>query len=73
MLASRGYAVFAPNIRGSSGYGQTFLGANKADWGGGDFKDAMAGVDDLVAARSPIPIGWPSEAGPMADTWPNGP
>ena len=48
MLASRGYAVFAPNIRGSSGYGQNFLGANKADWGGGDFKDAMAGVDYLI-------------------------
>jgi dipeptidyl aminopeptidase/acylaminoacyl peptidase len=48
MLASRGYAVFAPNIRGSTGYGQNFLGANKADWGGGDFKDVMAGVDYLI-------------------------
>ena len=48
MLASRGYAVFAPNIRGSTGYGMKFLGANKADWGFGDFKDAMAGVDYLI-------------------------
>jgi dipeptidyl aminopeptidase/acylaminoacyl peptidase len=48
MLASRGYAVFDPNVRGSTGYGRAFLGANKADWGGGDFKDAMAGVDYLI-------------------------
>ena len=48
MLASRGYAVFYPNIRGSVGYGWAFLESNRADWGGGDFKDVMAGVDFLV-------------------------
>lgn len=48
LLASRGYAVFSPNIRGSVGYGHAFIEANRGDWGGGDFKDIMAGVDDLV-------------------------
>ena len=49
LLASHGYAVFCPNIRGSTGYGGSFLVKNRADWGGGDFKDVMAGVDDLIA------------------------
>ncbi len=49
LLASRGYAVFCPNIRGSTGYGWSFLVENRAAWGDGDFKDVMAGVDDLVA------------------------
>lgn len=45
----RGYAVLAPNFRGSSGYGQAFLNANEDDFGGGDFADVMAGVDWLVS------------------------
>jgi dipeptidyl aminopeptidase/acylaminoacyl peptidase len=48
MLVSRGYAVLYPNPRGSTGYGQAFLEANRGDWGGGDYKDIMAGVDALV-------------------------
>jgi dipeptidyl aminopeptidase/acylaminoacyl peptidase len=48
LLVSRGYAVLMPNVRGSTGYGQKFVEMNKADWGGGDFKDVMAGVDHLV-------------------------
>ncbi|HKP85350.1 MAG TPA: S9 family peptidase [Blastocatellia bacterium] len=49
LLAARGYAVFYPNIRGSTGYGHRFVEMNRADWGGGDFKDVMAGVDFLIA------------------------
>jgi len=49
LLATHGYAVFYPNIRGSSGYGQKFIEMNRGDWGGGDYRDVMAGVDDLVA------------------------
>jgi dipeptidyl aminopeptidase/acylaminoacyl peptidase len=48
LLATHGFAVFCPNIRGSSGYGWDFLVKNRADWCGGDFKDVMSGVDDLV-------------------------
>jgi dipeptidyl aminopeptidase/acylaminoacyl peptidase len=49
LLAARGYAVFYPNIRGSAGYGHRFLELNRGDWGGGDFKDVMAGVDFLIS------------------------
>ena len=49
LLVARGYAIFYPNIRGSIGYGQKFIEMNRGDWGGDDFKDVMAGVDDLIA------------------------
>jgi dipeptidyl aminopeptidase/acylaminoacyl peptidase len=47
--ADAGYALFEPNPRGSSGYGQDFARANIGDMGGGDLKDILAGVDTLVA------------------------
>src|SRR5262249_52292653 len=47
LLVERGYAIFSPNIRGSTGYGHKFIESNRADWGGGDYKDVMAGVHDL--------------------------
>ena len=49
LLVARGYAVLYPNVRGSTGYGQRFVEMNRGDWGGGDFKDVMAGADWLVA------------------------
>jgi dipeptidyl aminopeptidase/acylaminoacyl peptidase len=49
LLAARGYAVLYPNVRGSTGYGQRVVEMNRADWGGGDFKDVMAGVDWAIA------------------------
>ena len=49
LLVARGYAVLYPNIRGSIGYGDNFVKMNRADWGGADFKDVIAGVNDLVA------------------------
>lgn len=48
VFAARGYAVLRPNIRGSGAYGEPFRQANRKDWGGADFRDAMAGVDLLV-------------------------
>jgi dipeptidyl aminopeptidase/acylaminoacyl peptidase len=38
-LASRGVAVVAPNIRGSSGYGLAYQRAVHRDWGGVDLED----------------------------------
>ena len=71
LLAARGYAVFYPNIRGSVGYGQKFVETNKADWGGGDYKDVMAGVHDLVtrgiADPARLGIGGWSYGGYMAE------
>jgi dipeptidyl aminopeptidase/acylaminoacyl peptidase len=49
LWAGRGWAVFYPNPRGSTNYGEKFLRANVADWGGGDFKDIDSGVDALIA------------------------
>jgi len=61
--AGLGWAVFYPNPRGSSNYGEKFLRANVADWGGGDFADIDSGVDALVARGVADPeklahIGW---------------
>jgi dipeptidyl aminopeptidase/acylaminoacyl peptidase len=47
--AGRGWAVFTPNPRGSTGYGEKFLRANIKDWGVGDFRDIQSGIDMLVA------------------------
>jgi len=49
LLVAHGYAVFYPNIRGSVGYGEKFVESNRADWGGGDFRDVIWGVDELIA------------------------
>jgi dipeptidyl aminopeptidase/acylaminoacyl peptidase len=48
VLAAQGYAIFQPNFRGSSGYGQKFIDADRFDFGGGDMRDILAGVDELV-------------------------
>ncbi len=48
LLAARGFAVLAANPRGSTGYGHEFIELNRFDWGGGDYKDVMAGVDYLI-------------------------
>ncbi|HEX3395711.1 MAG TPA: S9 family peptidase [Steroidobacteraceae bacterium] len=49
LLADRGYQVLMVNPRGSIGYGEQFVKANRADLGGGDFKDIMAAVDAVIA------------------------
>jgi dipeptidyl aminopeptidase/acylaminoacyl peptidase len=71
LLAARGYAVFYPNIRGSTGYGQKFLEMNRGDWGGADFKDVMWGVKDLIdrgiADPAKLGIGGWSYGGYMAE------
>jgi dipeptidyl aminopeptidase/acylaminoacyl peptidase len=47
--AGRGYAVFAPNFRGSNGYGKAFIEANAGKWGVVDFQDIMSGVDYVIS------------------------
>src|SRR2546421_11173279 len=56
LLAARGYAVFYPNIRGSSGYGEKFIEMNRGDWGGGDYRDVMAGGGVLLELGAPAPL-----------------
>jgi len=48
LLASAGYAVLRPNIRGSWGRGASFANAVIGDMGGKDFQDVMYGVDHLI-------------------------
>jgi dipeptidyl aminopeptidase/acylaminoacyl peptidase len=43
-----GYAVIYTNPRGSQGYGEEFTRAVIGDWGGGDFADVMAGLDEAL-------------------------
>jgi dipeptidyl aminopeptidase/acylaminoacyl peptidase len=48
VYAARGYAVLYLNPRGSSGYGQRFSDGTLREWGGGDYRDLMAGVDHVL-------------------------
>jgi dipeptidyl aminopeptidase/acylaminoacyl peptidase len=45
MFSDHGYFVFFPNPRGSYGQGEKFTRANVKDFGHGDLRDIMAGVD----------------------------
>ncbi|MBV9718011.1 MAG: S9 family peptidase [Candidatus Eremiobacteraeota bacterium] len=47
-LASQGYFVFMPNPRGSFGQGEAFTRANIKDFGYGDWRDDLAGVDNAL-------------------------
>lgn len=47
-LTSNGYFVFMPNPRGSFGQGAAFGAANRRDFGGGDWRDILAGVDRVL-------------------------
>jgi dipeptidyl aminopeptidase/acylaminoacyl peptidase len=48
ILAANGYMILEPNFRGSTGRGEKFAMANQNDWGGGDYKDDMSGVQTMV-------------------------
>ena len=48
-LASRGIAVLAPNVRGSTGYGKTYQTLIHHDWGGDELKDFEAAAKYLQA------------------------
>ena len=52
-LVAAGYWLFFPNPRGSYGQGEAFVQANRGDFGGGDLKDILAGID---AAERAAPI-----------------
>jgi dipeptidyl aminopeptidase/acylaminoacyl peptidase len=52
-LLEHGYAVFKPNPRGSYGQGERFTQANVRDFGHGDLRDIMTGID-AAAKAAPI-------------------
>lgn len=48
LLSANGYGVLFINPRGSSGYGQALSSGCVLNWGGGDYKDLMTGVDAAI-------------------------
>lgn len=51
-FCANGIGVVYGNPRGSSGYGQTFLAANRMDWANGPTSDVLTSVDKALA------LGW---------------
>jgi len=47
-MAARGYVVLYPNPRGSTTYGQEFGNVIQYNYPGDDYKDLMAGVDEVL-------------------------
>jgi dipeptidyl aminopeptidase/acylaminoacyl peptidase len=52
-FSAMGYFVLQPNPRGSFGQGEEFTQANRKDFGYGDLRDILAGVDAVVS-RFPV-------------------
>jgi acylaminoacyl-peptidase len=52
-FSALGYFVLLPNPRGSYGQGEAFTQANRKDFGYGDLRDILAGVD-AVEAKYPV-------------------
>jgi len=48
-FSALGYFVLQPNPRGSYGQGEEFTQANRKDFGYGDLRDILAGVDAVLA------------------------
>src|SRR5437867_2645956 len=46
-LTLNGFAVFVPNVRGSTGYGMKYMKYVDKDWGGDDVKDHLEGLKRL--------------------------
>ena len=55
-LPAAGYFLLFPNPRGSYGEGEAFTRANVKDFGYGDFRDILAGVDAALQAAPIDPI-----------------
>ena len=61
-LTLNGFAVFVPNVRGSSGYGLKYMKLVDHDWGGDDVKDHIEGLrmlekDTRIASERRAVIG----------------
>ena len=64
-LASQGVAVFAPNVRGSAGYGIAYQHAVNRDWGGVDLED----LDDAARYLKDQPWVDPARIGLMGGSY----
>lgn len=52
LLSTHGYGIVFINPRGSSGYGQRFSDGTINNWGGGDYRDLMIGLDSAIARNA---------------------
>jgi len=52
-FSALGYFVFMPNPRGSFGQGEKYVQANRKDFGYGDLRDTLAGID---AVEKKVPV-----------------
>ena len=52
-FSALGYFVFMPNPRGSYGQGEKYVQANRRDFGYGDLRDVLAGID-AVEKKAPV-------------------
>lgn len=52
-FSALGYFVFMPNPRGSFGQGEAYVQANRKDFGHGDLRDILAGID-TVEKKLPV-------------------
>ena len=68
LLSSQGYFVLFPNPRGSFGSGEAFTKANVKDFGQGDLRDILLGVDSIITLCPSMPTASASQAGATADT-----
>ena len=50
-LIRHGYALFMPNPRGSFGAGEAFVAGNVRDFGHGDLRDVLAGLDAVATLK----------------------
>jgi dipeptidyl aminopeptidase/acylaminoacyl peptidase len=48
LCSYEGYFVFLPNFRGSTGQGEKFVRGNVRDFGHGDLRDILTGVDEVL-------------------------
>ena len=55
VFSDLGYFVLEPNPRGSFGQGEAFTQANRKDFGYGDLRDILAGVDTVLSKYSVDP------------------
>jgi dipeptidyl aminopeptidase/acylaminoacyl peptidase len=54
LLTIRGFAVFVPNVRGSTGYGLSYMKEVDRDWGGKDRLDHVYAMENILPADKRI-------------------
>lgn len=56
-LTMNGFAVFVPNVRGSSGYGLSYMKHVDRDWGGNDRLDHVHALTEVLAKDERVDVG----------------